>query len=565
MFLKRLVIRGKQGLIRDILFHKGVNLIVDERSEEQRQKTGNNVGKTTVLRLIDYCFGSKGKDIYKDKEFSDQPNTTIEIFLKEEKTIVTVELIEDLEDTNSKKITIERNFLGRKDKILKINGKTILPNKFDLELKESIFKTNVGKPTCRQIISKNIRIEKDRMDNIVRVLGAYVSKETYEALFLFWLGINTDIAEEKIRLTEEKKREENFRKRLQKDGKLPLIEQKLTILNEKIAEEQQKKTNFNLNESYYKDIEHLNRVKFKLNKLSSKISQLKMRKSLIIESKDSLDQEYASINTNQIKALYKKADALIPNIQISFEETLKFHNELIEEKRNYITKNLPELEQKIESSKAEFDLLLKAEIDLTKKLQKSGVAEDLEKIIAELNKQHERKGHLEEQKCRWERSNIEIARIEKELEKINKDISSNDDLIKSRVTLFNRYFTKISKTLYGEDYFLTYSQENANYDLIVTNIESNPGTGKKKGQIAAFDFAYIQFADDLGMECLHFIMHDQLENIHDNQLNTLIDVAKNINGQYIVPILKDKIPKNIDIDKFKVLSLSQDQKLFKVP
>ena len=31
------------------------------------------------------------------------------------------------------------------------------------------------------------------------------------------------------------------------------------------------------------------------------------------------------------------------------------------------------------------------------------------------------------------------------------------------------------------------------YDLIVTNLEGNPSTGKKKGQIAAFDFAYILF------------------------------------------------------------------------
>ena len=109
-----------------------------------------------------------------------------------------------------------------------------------------------------------------------------------------------------------------------------------------------------------------------------------------------------------------------------------------------------------------------------------------------------------------------------------------------------------------------YLKNEKGYELIVTNLEGNPSTGKKKGQIAAFDFAYIQFADKLDIGCLHFIMHDQLETIHDNQLNTIVEVANGINSQYIVPILRDKIPSNIDISEFEVLSLSQDDKLFKI-
>ena len=204
------------------------------------------------------------------------------------------------------------------------------------------------------------------------------------------------------------------------------------------------------------------------------------------------------------------------------------------------------------------------EYELTTKIQKSGVTEDLEKIVTELNKQFERKGNLEEQKRLWEVSNEKLDRIENELSLINEDITSNDELIKSRVTQFNKYFTKMSEILYDENYILTPIQKDIGYDLIVTNVEGNPSTGKKKGQIAAFDFAYIQFADDLDIRCLHFILHDQLENIHDNQLNTLVEVANSINGQYIVPILRDKIPANIDVSQYEVLSLSQNDKLFKL-
>ena len=50
MFLKSLRIEKTGGLIRHIKFKNGLNLIVDESNS---QITGNGVGKTTVLKLID--------------------------------------------------------------------------------------------------------------------------------------------------------------------------------------------------------------------------------------------------------------------------------------------------------------------------------------------------------------------------------------------------------------------------------------------------------------------------------------------------------------------------------
>jgi hypothetical protein len=115
------------------------------------------------------------------------------------------------------------------------------------------------------------------MDKIVRVLGAFVGNEIYEALFLFWLGIRTDTAEEKRSLTEERKRENSFRKRLKKEGELPLIEQKLAFHNNKIGELEEQKRNFNINENYDQDIVDLNQVKYSLNSVSTEIGYLETR------------------------------------------------------------------------------------------------------------------------------------------------------------------------------------------------------------------------------------------------------------------------------------------------
>lgn len=567
MFLKSLKILNGNSIINEIPFHKGINLIVDESpNDSSKTATGNNVGKTTVLRLVDYCFGGDGKNIYQDTEFKKQPNTTVENFLKDNNIIIEIELVADLDDLNSETVIIRRNFLQRSKKIQEVNGENISNNNdFDKKLKEIIFKSEVDKPTFRQIISKNIRDEKNKMTNIVKVLSSFASSEVYEALYLFWLGIDTEELDQKQKLSENKKKEENFQKRLKKEGELSLVLQQLAFIYGKLDELNQKKNLFVVNENYGKDIDELNNTKAKLNSVSTLISRLGIRRELILESKDDLEKEHSKIDSSQIKLLYDRANSLIPSLQVSFEDTLKFHNDLINEKLKYITKELPDLDSSINAAKTDLKALQRQEKLLILSIEKSGFTEDLEAIILELNKLSEKKGSLEEQKRLWESSNEKLKSIESDLTSINDGIISKDDLIQSRITHFNTFFSDLSNELYSEYYLLSPQKTEKGYDLIVTNIEGNPSTGKKKGQIAAFDFAYIKFADSLEINCLHFVMHDQLENIHDNQLNIIVDVANNLNGQYIVPILRDKVPVNIDISEFEVITLSQTNKLFRIP
>ncbi len=185
--------------------------------------------------------------------------------------------------------------------------------------------------------------------------------------------------------------------------------------------------------------------------------------------------------------------------------------------------------------------------------------------MKDLNSYFELKGSLEERKKYWINSNEKLERINGELNTINTQINSKDNLIQNRITLFNKYFTKISNKLYGEEYLLSTQKNEKGYDLIVTNIEGNPSTGKKKGQIAAFDFAYIQFAEEIEISFVNFIMHDQLENMHDNQLSTiLVELTNSINCQFILPIVRDKIPSDLPIDNYVIVTLSENDKLFKI-
>lgn len=563
MFLSRLTIQHDEHLIRDISFHKGINLIVDESSSGKKTESGNSVGKTTVLRLIDFCLDGHGRNIYVDPEFK-TTNAVVERFLKDKNVVITLTLIEDIEDENSTKIVIQRNFLARKEKIQTINGESLTNEEFTKKLKELIFKTTSEKPSFKQLKSKNIRDEKNKLINTIRVLAPNVVTDVaYEALHLFWLGIDVDLSKDK--LVRQQNIEKKLQERLRKESNLSQINQSLIIVNKEIEALSKRKASFNLNEQYEEELDALNVVKSEINSVSSRISRLELRRELIAESKKDLESDFAELDVQKIKMMYAKAKALIPAIQRTFEDTLIFHNKMIEQKINFISEELPELDAAIGKNRRDLSSLLVKEKTLSDHLSKSDTVEGLEGIIAELNDYHEKKGTLEEQKRLWEKTVSNLKEIQNTLDEINSEIYSKDDLIQKRIEEFNSFFSDISSRLDGVHSLLSADKVDGVYKFEIGNIEGNPGTGSKKSQMASFDLAYIKFADKLEIPCLHFVLQDQIENVHANQISTLLtEIVGEINCQYVLPVLRDKLPRDIDISQFEILSLSQDDKLFKI-
>lgn len=563
MFLKSLTIHNDDVLIRKIPFHKGINLIVDETKSEDKTQSGNSVGKTTVLRLIDFCLDGTGSNIYIDPEFKNT-NQKIASFLKDNNIIVKLILVANLDESNSKTIEIERNFLNYSKKVQKVNGESLSNDEFSTVLKELIFESSEKNPTLKQLKSKNIRDEKNKLTQTIRVLPQNVTTDAiYESLHLFWFGIDIDTSKDK--LVRDKNIEEKLQTRLRKDSNLSQINQSLIIIDKQIEVLHKKKELFNLNEKYEEELQHLNGVKSNINKTSANISRLEFRKELILESKTDFEKDVTNINIDQIKRMYEKAKSFIPNIQKTFEDTVTFHNEMIKQKVAYIIEELPALENEINQNKRQLNSLILQEKSISESLNKSGAIEDLQIIINDLNSYYERKGNFEEQKRLWENSNENLKKITEKLDKINVNILSKDELIQQRIVEFNNYFSDISSRLDGVHSLLSADNENGIYKFRIDNIEGNPGTGSKKSQMASFDLAYIKFADALNIPCLHFILQDQIENVHSNQItNLLTEIVDEVNCQYVLPVLRDKLPSNIDIKPFEVLSLKQSDKLFRV-
>ena len=570
MFIKRLIISNPTEIIRDIEFSSGLNLIIDDTPVDDIKSTGNNVGKTTVLKLVDFCLGAKANIIYTDTENKKEVYDVVKNFLVDEEIEITLILTENINDPKAKQLEIRRNFLSHKRAIRKINGKAVLEKEFENELERCIMpKKEAEKPTFRQIISHNIRYKDESINNTLKTLDKFTTDIEYETLYLYLLGCTFNEGAKKQALVTQINQEETFRERLEKKQTKTTYEIALALVDDEIDDLNEKKSSFNLNETLEQDLEQLNVVKYNINKTSALISKLEIRKNLIEESKQDLEQSVFHIDLQQLRLLYNEATANISGIQKTFEDLVAYHNNMVVEKVKYISQDLPQLTNKLRTSREELGILLKQEKELTDKVAKGDSFEELEKVIFELNEKYRVKGEYESIISHLNEVEVNINTLKGQIENIDNYLFSGDFeiLLKEQVKKFNKLFSGISQELYGEKYALTFKRmtnKKGQQFYKFNAFNANMSSGKKQGEILCFDLAYLLFADEEQLPSLHFLLNDKKELMHDNQLIKVAEFVQNKDIQLVVSILKDKLPTAI-LDKAHIaVELSQKSKLFKI-
>ena len=572
MFIEKLKISTKDETIREMNFHKGMNLIIDNTPlTADLKSTGNNVGKTTVLKLIYFCLGGEGKDIYIDEENKNKVYEDVKNFLINQEVLVTLTLTNGLNIEDRNQLVIERNFLSGKNAIRKINGESILKKDFENELLVKIFPEHKNeKPSFKQIISHNIRYKDNSINKTLKTLDSFTSDVEYETLYLYLLGCGFDSGAKKQVLTNKIKQENAYKERIEKKQKKNSYEVALAILEDEIAELKNKKSLLNINENFEEDLNKLNEIKYKINRLTSLITKLEIRRDMIIEAKNEMEKDVSSIDLDQLRLLYSESKEYIPNLNKTFEDLVAYHNKMIVEKISFITKELPSLIERIENEKVTLKTLLSNEKELSLKISKSDSFNDLENIISEINEKYRLKGEYENTISQINEVDLVLEEIENELENIDQYLYSStfQEKLKKQITKFNKYFSSVSYDLYGEKYALTYdiiNNKKTNKPVYkFSTFNSNMSSGKKQGEILCFDLAYIMFADEEGISCLHFLLNDKKELMHDNQLSKVADFVMKKNIQLVISILKDKLPNYLLNKANVVIELSQEDKLFRI-
>lgn len=572
MFLKSLQISNTQGLIRNIKFHSGLNLIVDETPIDGGEATGNNVGKTTVLVLIDFCLGASAKGIYTDPENKKSEYALVKNFLINTQALVTLTLSEDLENPLASELVIERNFLSRKQLIRRINSLQKTEDEFEEALTNSLFPDHYGKkPTFPQIISHNIRYKELSVTNTLRTLNQYTRDDEYETLHLFLLGCDFDQGNAKQSLLAQIRVETSFKSRLEATQTKSAYEASLALLLADINKLNEKKSALRINPNFESDLNKLDEVKYRVNLARTAISRLKLRQSLVIEAMEDIKSNRTQIDTNQLRMLYNDVKGQLSKVQKSFEELVVFHNRMVEEKVRYVSKELPSLGVEIEKNEMALRGYLEVEQSVAERVSKSDTFEELEVLVTALNEKHRRKGE-------YEKVIQQIAETETNLKNLNLTLTSIDDglfssdfeaQIQGQLFKLNKFFSEISEELYGEQCALKFDVVKNKFGQRIykfSSFNTNFSSGKKQGEITCFDIAYTLFADEEEIPCYHFLLNDKKELMHDNQLTKIAQLVEREQKhvQFVASILRDKLPPELNRDEYFVVKLSQQDKLFRI-
>lgn len=570
MYIKNLRISSEtKGPIRNIEFHKGLNLIVDKTVKTDETQTGNNVGKTTVLRLIDFCLGNSASSLYQDPENKSEQNSEVKDFLIANQVLITLVLVDNL-DNPSKKVVIERNFLQRKNKVYRINGEDVgSKSEINATLRKYIFPTvQVEKPTFRQLISHNIRYEEDRLTNTLKTLGAYGSDEEYETLYLYMFGCDYDQGETRTRILTKRDKEEAYKRRLERSQTKGAYKVALSVIENEIVKYEQKKSELNINPDLESNVQKLNEVKMELNKVLGELTSLTIRKDVIKEAETDMQNRRFDEDMDQLRVIYEQACRFIPQMQHNFEELVSYHNQMLVNKTKFMTQELPDLENKIQAITARVDQLREEEAKLQVAITASDTFADMEEIIKQLNDLYQKKGAYESAINSIEEVENIISELNSELMKIDGNLFSSNfqEQISKQLAKFNVIFSDFSEKLYEEQYAIKCDPVTKKGKQIYkfAPIDVNFSTGKKQGEISCFDLAYTKFADSECIPCLHFLLNDKKELVHGNQLNKLSLIANEENIQFVASILEDKLTPELRNQVNYVLELREDDKLFRI-
>ncbi|MBD8500445.1 DUF2326 domain-containing protein [Paenibacillus arenosi] len=570
MYLKELCISSFSEIIRKIEFHLGANLIVDETIGKNDIETGNNIGKTTVLALVDYCLGGNAEQIYIDPETKKEIEH-VKNYLERKEVLITLTLKENLMDESSREIVIERNFLQRNNKIMSINGEKLPKNQgkdFEKKLDQLLIgEREVLKPSFRQVVAHYIRYQENKVNKTLRVLSNFSTNFEYETLHLFMFGLPVS---DRSQLNSKLKGEQDYKKRLEKQHSKTELELQLDIVKNNIVALEKRKSNLNINENYKQELEELNDLKYRVSNVSSRISELSVREQLLIETEAELKSDMSNINFPELREIYNIAKKNINNIQTTFEQLVEYHNKMILEKIRFITQDIPKIRSVIEEHKKNLKELLDKEKQLSFKISASDTFQDLEDIISDLTKSYQRVGELESGIEQLNSVETNIKNLNEEIELLDGDRFSEEfqEILKSKLKDFNSIFADVSNELYGEQYGISFKinedrKTKQNY-YHFESFNANTSSGKKQGEIICFDIAYILFARKEGLPFLNFVLNDKKELMHGNQLKKVSKYAKDNKIQLVFSILKDKLPNELNSSEHIVLRLSDQDKLFKI-
>lgn len=548
---KLVKLSSNKSTFHDICFNDGVNIVLGKQkkhTEEQKRNTTNGIGKSLIIKIIDFCLASD-----KIKGWQKPLNGwafTLTINVDE----ITHTLTRSIDKPNvivldgtEKKIGEVRNLLHQYAKI---------SDDFSF----------------RQIISRYLRKGKIAYNNYLTTIKGEKDCNTLQ-IIIYLLGLNYSYCKEKIKLKQNLDSNSALLKKSKSDSSFQQlfgigqcdIDLELSNIGFEIDKLENEIKNKNYAENYF-DIQE------KTNEINNRLDTLNNRKVVIVNSIEAINKAMSreiSVSLENVKELYSEIGVWFSDtLTHTLQEVENFHISLLSKRKEMLSKDLLSLTAESKSIDEQILVLNKK---LNENLEFLRIHSAMDKYVVAVRQID----LLKNKKKEIERvANIEKA-IKNEIEQIKKNIASANieaqtylDSINSDCESINRLFMSFAKTFYENKKSALSIKCNDGVNQTRFNVDARITSDGSDGiqEVITFCFDWVLMLQRITN--LGFIYHDSLliANVEQRQKEIVFEIVKELcekGYQYIININADQVETFSEkmkrfIDNNTVLVLTDD-------
>lgn len=556
---------NKPDTFGPIDFVGGLNTVIAEiRLPENKAKDTHNLGKTTLGKLLDFCF-LLGKEqrffLFKHLDRFGEFVFYLEIELADASFLTVRRGLEE-----ATKISFKKHEAGHQDFSSLPEGSWDhfeLPFERAKDMLDSLLDWRALKPwSYRKIIGYLLRSQDDYGD--VFQLNKFASAHAdWKPFLAHILGFNAKLIEDHYQKEDdlEKKKATVATIMNELGGSVEDLSkiEGLLLLKQKEAQKKQE-----LLDAFDFRAQDKDRTKQVVDELDTKIAELNNERYSLNQNRKkitiSLEDDQILFNPDQAQELFKEAGVLFKDqIKKDFEQLISFNRAITDERRTYLQEELADIEAQLKTTNSELTSLGKRRSEMLAFLSSTDVflkykkvSDDLVTLRADIQTLERQKGFL----TRLQQLRTEIRTINEEREhlqtQIEDDVEKQNSDDKSLFSTIRVFFNDVVEDVIDRKALLSVSpNKEGHLDFKVEILdEAGNTTSADKGHTyrkllsIAFDMALIRA--HLDQRFPRFVYHDGVfESLDDRKKENLLTVIRAYAGlgiQSVITLIDSDLP-----------------------
>ena len=560
---------NKPDLFGPIDFRSGLNVVLAEiRLPENRNKDTHNLGKTTLGRMIDFCFLS-GRDpsffLFKHEELFKSFVFLLEIELADSSCVTVRRGVEE-----ATKISFKKHEAAHQDFIDLPEADwdhVSLPFERAREMLDSLLDWRAVSPwDYRKGIGYQLRSQDDFQDvfQLRRFVGAHADWKPYVAHVLgFDHSLIQQHYDKESELDDKKAKAQTIKAELGgSEDDIGNIEG-ILLLKQKDAEKKQK-----LLDAFDFRQQDKDRTKQLVDEIDIRIGALNSQRYSLNQSKKkivaSLEEDQILFNPEEAQRLFKDAGVLFSGqIKKDFDQLIAFNRAITEERRGYLQEERAEVESELKSIGADLNTLGRRRSDMLGFLSGTDVfakykqvTDDLVTLRADVTTLERQRGFLRRlQELRTEVRSLteESTHLQSQIEANVEAQSADNGSLFSTIRL---YFSEIVEDVIAHKALLNVRVNGEGHLEFRADILDDAGKATSAGLghtyrkllCIAFDLAVLRaHLDD---KFPRFVYHDGVfESLDDRKKANLLAVIReyaDLGVQPIITLIASDMPPSAD-------------------